>query len=175
VPPNGTRRKGGGERTFEIAPRNFVLGVASRRSLLYTSQVSSLSKTQILVAMLAMLLLVALKARIILATNSGFIEPLEALVFLLCVLPVSTEGRGVRKRFEALAYDKQRALQSTGFMKLRRSVRWWSYVSALTLSAVVAVRFDWSVFLTVCLLAFAMAVGTILLDRINGWQDKPKA
>lgn len=135
----------------------------------------SLSKTLILVAMLAMLLLVALKARMILASNSGLIEPWEDLVFLLCILPVAAAGREVRKRFEALAYDKQRALQSTEYINLKRSVRRWSYVSALTLSALVAVRFGWSVFLTVCLVGFAMPVGMILLDRINGWQDNAKA
>jgi len=134
-----------------------------------------LAKIQIVIAGIATLIYLALRSGAFVASNRGLPEALEALSFILCAVAVASSGKGLRIRYRQLGSDKQIARESDEYMRMRESVRWWSYLAAVIIAALAAARFNLSVWMVVVIVAVALPPFMILADRASGWRRVPQS
>jgi hypothetical protein len=130
-----------------------------------------LQKIQVIVAVLAALIFLILTPGMANPESSALADSLEALAFLLSATAVYSSGRALRKRYEALGFDKNVAQKSSNYMSMRGTLRWWSYFATLAMAGVAAHRFTIAPWLAVGLLAVGLPPTMLIVDEITGWRE----
>jgi len=133
-----------------------------------------LAQVQIIVAAISALALFAFKSGLLGWAGSDFTEPLQWFGFILCAAAVATSGRQLRERYERLGSNPRLAGQSPEYMRMRQSVRWWSYFASLIIAALAASRFNVSVVMVLAAVAVASPALMIVVDRASGWRGGAK-
>ena len=127
------------------------------------------AKIQIIVAAIAAVVLLVTRSRVLVA-NAGVIpESLEAFSFLLCATAVASSGKAVRDKYQELGFNKRVARQSSDYVKMRQSVRWWLYPAVLIMATLAAPRLDFPIWWVVGVLAVAYPPAMLIVDRMSGW------
>ena len=131
-----------------------------------------IQKIQVIVAGLAAFIFIVLSSGAATSASTAILQSLEALSFLLSATAIYSSAKALRAQYETLGSNKDAARRSSGYMKMRRTVRWWSYFAVLAMVGVGAHRFNIQPWLALGLFAVALPPVMLVVDQSTGWRGQ---